>query len=176
VIETDRLALRPLSSDDLDAWADFLGDAGATRLTHLPGPVDRELAAKLLARWIAKAEGPVAMYAAVVRESGETAGFVGYVPRQLDWGDELELGWLLRRAFHGLGYATEAARALRPLVPGRVISLIRVENEPSKNVARKLGMEVEREVEVAGYATDVFVSPRPRPSSRARPRRRGSRP
>src|SRR3954471_2137351 len=76
MLETDRLALRPLSADDLEAWADFLGDADATRLTHVPGPVDRELAAKLLARWVAKGDGPVGTYAVVVRASGETAGFV----------------------------------------------------------------------------------------------------
>jgi RimJ/RimL family protein N-acetyltransferase len=163
VIETDRLALRPLGMGDLDAWTDFLADEEATRLTHFPGPVEPELAGKLLARWVERFDDPLGMYAVVVRESGETAGFVGYVPRRLDWGDELELGWLLRRAFHGRGYATEAARALRPLAPGRVISLIRVENEPSQKVARKLGMEIERETEVADLATYVFVSPRPLP-------------
>ena len=47
---------------------------------------------------------------------------------------------MLRRPFHGRGYATEAARALRPLVPGRVVSLIRIENDASRNVAQKIGM------------------------------------
>ena len=97
------------------------------------------------------------MYA--VRDGGgETVGFVGYSPRQLEWGKELELGWLLRRPFHGRGYATESARALRALVPGRVVSLIRVENEASANVARRLGMTLEREIVFAGFRTHVFAS------------------
>jgi RimJ/RimL family protein N-acetyltransferase len=65
----------------------------------------------------------------------------------MPWGDEIELGWLLRRPFWGRGIATEAAQALRPLVPGRVVSLIRVGNDASANVARKLGMTVERELD-----------------------------
>lgn len=104
-------------------------------------------------------EDPIGMYALVERESGETVGFVGFVKRELDWGDEIELGWLIRRAHWGRGYATEAARALRPLVPGRIVSMIRVENEASANVARKLGMSIERELDYYGFRTHVWVSP-----------------
>ena len=101
------------------------------------------------------------MYAGRLREDGDTIGFVGYSPRTLEWGDELELGWLLLPRFHGRGYATEATLAVRRLVPGRAISLIRVENDASKNVARTVGMTPEREIEFAGYRTDVFVSASP---------------
>ena len=158
-IETERLLLRPISLDDGDAWADFFGDEEARRLLHSPGSSDRPAADAALARWVDAFDDPVGMYAVVVRESGETAGWVGFVRRELDWGPEIELGWLLRRRFHGRGYATEAARALRPLVPGRVVSMIRIENEASQNVARKLGMDVDREVDYVGFATRVFASP-----------------
>lgn len=76
----------------------------------------------------------------------------------MEWGDELELGWLLLPRFHGRGYATEAARTIRQLVPGRVISLIRVENTRSINVARKLGMRLERDIQFVGRPTHVYVS------------------
>ncbi len=160
-IETERLDLRPLEAGDLDAWAAFLADPEATRLLHFPEPHSREQSAELLVRTIERAQGPVAMYAARLRETGETAGFVGYSPRTLDGGDELELGWLLLPAFHGRGYATEAARALRQLVQGRVVSLIRVENLASQRVALKLGMRRERELAFAGFATGVWASDRP---------------
>jgi RimJ/RimL family protein N-acetyltransferase len=160
LIETERLTLRLLSEDDLDAWADFLGDGEATRTLHTPDPVqdpDRVLAG--LRRWVAMADGEIGMYALVDREAGETVGFVGFVPRELDWGNEIELGWLVRRAFWGRGYATEAARALRPLVAGRIVSMIRADNPASENVARKLGMSLEREVDYYGFKTHVWVSP-----------------
>jgi RimJ/RimL family protein N-acetyltransferase len=41
--------------------------------------------------------------------------------------------------------------------------MIRVENEASAKVARKLGMTVERQVEYYGYRTRVWVSPAPEP-------------
>jgi RimJ/RimL family protein N-acetyltransferase len=160
-LETDRLLLRPISEADADAWAEFFADAEARKWLHSPGSDEGPVARAALARWIEAFDDPVGMYAVVVRATGEVAGWVGFVRRELDWGPEIELGWLLRRTFHGRGYATEAARALRPLVPGRVVSMIRVENEPSQNVARKLGMAVERELDYAGFATKVFVSAAP---------------
>jgi RimJ/RimL family protein N-acetyltransferase len=125
--------------------------------------LDRERALAGLRRWMSLADGDVGMHTAILRETGETVGFVGFVPRELSWGDEIELGWLVRRQFWGHGYATEAARALRPLVPGRVVSMIRVENEASARVAGKLGMRLERELEYYGYRTQVWVSPAPEP-------------
>lgn len=157
-LETERLFLRPIQRDDLEAWAAFLGDAEAMRIVHFPEPRDREFAQRLLEKTIARTVGQVTMYTVFLRETGETAGFVGYTPRELDWGSELELGWLLLPAFHGHGYATEAAQAIRQLVPGRVVSLIRVENDASVNVARKLGMRLERDIQFAGFATHVYVS------------------
>ena len=158
-MQTERLELRLLSEDDLDAWADFLADAEVTRLLHTPEPVlDRERALAGLRRWVAMADGPVGMYPLVERASGETVGFVGFIPRDHPWGHELELGWLLRRPFWGRGYATEAARALRPLVLERVVSMIRVENEASASVARKLGLTIEREVDYHGFKTHVWTT------------------
>jgi ribosomal-protein-alanine N-acetyltransferase len=157
-VETERLTLRAVEPGDLDAWAEFMADPDAVRFVHFPKPHDRELSERLLTRTIERADGAKAMYTVILRETAETVGFVGYSPRELEWGHELELGWLLLPRFHGHGYATEAAHVIRSLVPERVISLIRTENLASINVARKLGMRVERDVEYAGFATHVFVS------------------
>jgi RimJ/RimL family protein N-acetyltransferase len=157
MIRSERLQLRPLEQHDLEPWAALLADARATRLLHFPDPHSPEQSADLLDRTIGRADGPIAMYTVSVSATHETAGFVGYTPRTLDWGDELELGWMLLPAFQGKGYATEAARALRPLAPRRVISLIRVENTASQNVARKIGMHRERELTFAGFATTLWA-------------------
>ena len=69
VIETDRLLLRPVELDDLDACATFLADQVATRLLHFPDPHAREEAEELLDRTIARAAGEVAMYTVCVRSS-----------------------------------------------------------------------------------------------------------
>ena len=154
MIETERLTLRPLSRDDVEAWTRFMTDGDARAGLHTPNPVSAEDAAAGLDRFVGGAE----MYALVVRESGETAGFVGFIPRQMDWGDELELGWMLLPAYRGLGYATEAARALHATKDRRIISLIRSDNIASQSVALRVGAERERVFEYWGYETGVWVS------------------
>jgi RimJ/RimL family protein N-acetyltransferase len=157
-LQTERLDMRLLSEEDIDTWADFLGDPEARLLLHTPEPVqERERALAGLRRWVELADGPIGSYSVKLRDTGETVGFAGFIPRDHPWGRELELGWLIRRQFWGNGYATEAARALKPLVPGRFVSMIRVENEASANVARKLGMTVEREVDYHGFRTQVWT-------------------
>jgi RimJ/RimL family protein N-acetyltransferase len=158
-LQTERLDMRLLSEEDIDTWADFLGDPEARLLLHTPEPVqERERALAGLRRWVELADGPIGSYSVKLRDTGETVGFAGFIPRDHPWGRELELGWLIRRQFWGNGYATEAARALKPLVPGRFVSMIRVENEASANVARKLGMTVEREVDYQGFRTQVWTT------------------
>ena len=154
MIETERLTLRPLSRDHVDAWTRFMTDGDARAGLHTPDPVSSGDAAAALERFVEVAE----MYTLVVRKSGEAAGFVGFIPRTMDWGDELELGWMLLPAHRGRGYATEAARALRATKGRRIISLIRTDNPASESVARRIGAERERVFEYWGYETGVWVS------------------
>ena len=157
MIETERLLLEPLSREHVEPWTRFMLDGDARAGLHTPDPAaSAEEAAAGLDRFVDAAE----MYALRVRESGEIAGFSGFVPRTLEWGDEVELGWMLLPAHRGRGYATEAALALRPLRGERVISLIREDNPASQAVARRLGAERERVFHYWGYDTGVWVSHR----------------
>jgi len=59
-----------------------------------------------------------------------------------------EIGWILNPAFSGMGYATEAARALLGLAfeelgLHRVVARIDADNGPSIRVAKRLGMRQE---------------------------------
>jgi RimJ/RimL family protein N-acetyltransferase len=77
----------------------------------------------------------------------------------MEWGDELELGWMLMPDARGRGYATEAAAALRETKrEQRIISLIREDNPASQSVARRLGATRERIFEYWSYPTGVWVS------------------
>ncbi|HEY3543663.1 MAG TPA: GNAT family N-acetyltransferase [Gaiellaceae bacterium] len=155
MIETERLMLRPLSRDDLEPWTRFMLDGDARAGLHTPEPAtDPAQAEAGLDRFVEVAE----MYTLIVRESGETAGFVGFVPRTMEWGDELELGWMLMLDQRGKGYASEAAAALRATKDQRVISLIRTDNPASESVARRIGATRERVFEYWGYETGVWVS------------------
>jgi ribosomal-protein-alanine N-acetyltransferase len=72
----------------------------------------------------------------------------------------------VNRALWNRGLATEAAAACRDhcfssLGLERVISLIRPENLPSRRVAEKIGMAIEREVDWHGYGHFVYAAWRP---------------
>ncbi len=151
-----RLTYRAITHDDLDLFAEFLADEEATRYLIVPRPHTRAESSALLDRWVAQHEGDLGMYTASL--GAETVGWVGFVRRSLRWGDEVELGWSIRRSHWGRGFATEAALHLRPLGPERVVHLIHPENARSIQVARRLGAEVERETTIRGKPVAVFVS------------------
>ncbi len=82
--------------------------------------------------------------------------------QQIDGRPELEVGYHLRRDQWGHGYATEAAQvciryAFLSLGAAKVISLIRAENLPSRRVAERNGMQVEREVMHSGLPHLVYA-------------------
>ncbi len=69
---------------------------------------------------------------------------------------EVEIGYRLAQAQWGFGYATEAARAVRDygfkeLGLDRLIALVDPSNTASIKVARKIGMEFEKEALLDGY-------------------------
>jgi RimJ/RimL family protein N-acetyltransferase len=72
-----------------------------------------------------------------------------------------EVGWMLRRAFWGRGYATEGARAalqfaFSQLQQPHVISLIHPENAGSIRVAQRLRERLVDSIELMGNRTLVY--------------------
>ena len=153
-----RLRLRPIALEDLEPYAEFLGDAECTRFLLVPAPHTRELSRSLLERSVREHDGTIGMY--TLKDGGETIGWAGYQRRdaELLGTHEVELGWLIRKQHWGKGYASEAARALRPLGPKRVVHLIHPENIASIAIARKLGAVHERDTEIRGGPVSVWVS------------------
>jgi RimJ/RimL family protein N-acetyltransferase len=80
---------------------------------------------------------------------------------------EIEIGYRLDSAFWNRGLTTEAARAVRDhefrdLKLEYVNSLIHPENHPSRRVAEKNGMTLQRETTFRGFPTYVFAITRTR--------------
>jgi RimJ/RimL family protein N-acetyltransferase len=140
-LETDRLVLRPPRAEDLDGWAELMGDAEAARFIGGVQPragAWRGLAA-MAGSWALHGFG---MFSVVEKASGRWIGRLGPW-RPAGWpGDEV--GWGLVRRAWGQGYATEGSAAAmawarEALGWSDIIHCIDPANHASKRVAARLG-------------------------------------
>jgi ribosomal-protein-alanine N-acetyltransferase len=150
VLETERLRLRRFRHDDVDAIFAIIGDAVA--MQYYPQTFDREDAKQWVERNLRRyAEHGHGLYAVVLKDSDEVIGDCGVIRQIIEGEPQLEIGYHFRRDQWGHGYATEAARGCMGLAfhtfgAEKLISLIRPENLPSRRVAERNGMKLEREV------------------------------
>ncbi|HEY7477815.1 MAG TPA: GNAT family N-acetyltransferase [Actinomycetota bacterium] len=164
-LETERLDLRPLTPEDLDAFALVVGDPHSMRF--YPTPFDRDAARSWIGRTRERyAQDGYGLLAVVERATGELIGDCGPMLQPVDDERFVELGWHIRPDRQRLGFATEAAVACRDhawatLDVDRLISLIRPENVPSWSVARKLGFRPWRPTVRAGVGHVVWSLGRP---------------
>jgi len=164
-VETERLVLRQWRESDLDAFAEMMADPEVTRYLVPPVPVDRLTSWRLLAMYVG--HGVMRGYshwAIELRETGEFIGRAG--PWRPDGWPALELGWAIARRHQGRGYATEAGKVAlqvswERLKPDRLISLVRLGNDASVAVARRLGGRLTETIDFFGGPTQVFDYPAP---------------
>jgi [ribosomal protein S5]-alanine N-acetyltransferase len=150
VIETERLILRHFTDSDVDAVFAVIGDP--LTMKYYPQRFTREDAL----RWVTKSQeryrtDGFGLFAVVLKSSGDVIGNCGVVRQDVEGESMLEVGYHFRRDYWGHGYATEAARgcmdyAFRHLVAPKVVSFILAENQPSRRVAERNGMTMERQV------------------------------
>ena len=97
-----------------------------------------------------------------LKETKEFLGQCGLVMQADVAGkDEVEIGYLMLRRHWNQGFATDAACACRDygfhhLDLQRLVSLINPQNTPSKRVAEKVGMSLEKEIDLKGRRTCVY--------------------
>ncbi|MDR0285528.1 MAG: GNAT family N-acetyltransferase [Propionibacteriaceae bacterium] len=166
VIRTARLVLRDMGEADLPGLASMLEDPVA--MTHYEGPFsDGEVRGWLDRQRRRYAEDGYGLWAVVGRESGELLGQCGITWQDIGGEWRPEIGYHVKRAWWGYGYATEAALACRDyafdeLGMGEVWAQVRDSNIASMNVAIRVGMTVRyrfvkmyRGVEMPHYAFSV---------------------
>jgi RimJ/RimL family protein N-acetyltransferase len=164
VLETERLQLRNLVPADLDELTSILSDPETMR--YYPRPFTREECSEWITRNLERYEvDGFGLLAIMLKGDDEFVGDCGPVRRFVDGRDEVEIGWQVKRARWRQGIASEAGAACRdyafgPLGLTRVISLIRPENIPSRGVAEKIGMTIEKEIDYKGMAHYVYVRER----------------
>jgi RimJ/RimL family protein N-acetyltransferase len=174
-LETPRLVLRTFEERDCDALQEMFGDEDCVRYTIAqplaPWQTWRALAS-YVGHWQLRGYGP---YAVVEKATGSMLGPVGlWFPSE--W-PEPEIKWSLAKRFWGLGFATEAAVAVRNMAAGtlnraRLISLVRPGNTRSASVARRLGGVLEKTIPFRGDVAAVYAYDlkRPAPVASSNPR------
>jgi RimJ/RimL family protein N-acetyltransferase len=100
-------------------------------------------------------------FAMVLRGHDALIGYCGFFHHPEVPG-EVEIGYRLHPDYWNRGLITEAARAVcdhgfADLKLPRVISLVHPENVPSRRVAEKNGLRVEKEITFRGFPTLVYV-------------------
>jgi RimJ/RimL family protein N-acetyltransferase len=160
-ISTARLTLRPLRTEDLDAFGTILGDP--IGMSFYPHPFSHDESLAWIERDIARyAELGFGHLAVELDATGDLIGDCGPTILDIDGVDEVELGWHIRRDLWSQGYATEAAIATRDWVFDglgleRLVSLVRPENMASCRVAEKIGMTIERAIERRGVGHLIYA-------------------
>jgi RimJ/RimL family protein N-acetyltransferase len=114
LLETGRLRLRRCTADDLDALVELDSDPEVMRYISFGEPTPREYYAQvILPRWLAQYETTplIGYWVAETRDTGVFVGWFHLRPDRIDPGPQ-ELGYRLRRAAWGQGFATEGGQAL----------------------------------------------------------------
>ena len=141
-IETARLRIRRFAPADWAAVYAYASDSAV--MAWIPdGPMTEAQARE----FAADNAGPEAVALAVVlKDAGRLIGTLAFHPwfAPRTW----EIGWVFHPAYHGQGYATEAARALADYAFAvvhihRLIATCQPQNPASWRVMEKLGMRRE---------------------------------
>ena len=181
VLETERLILRALSMDDLDALAAIYADPVVRRFFP-EGTLTHEETREEL-EWIIDvyyARYGFGLWATMLKETGTFIGRCGLLPWKIvresesptrlegadefpdeDGGIEVEVAYLLAKSHWGKGLGTEAARAIvdhafEDLHLSRLICLFEPENVASRKVAENVGFTYENDVMLDGELLPVY--------------------
>lgn len=148
-LETERLALRRFTADDADLLIELDSDPAVMR--YLTGgeatapEMVRERHLPYIIAGYEKWDGDLGLFAAQERDGGAFIGWLCLRPEPDGPREEAELGYRLRRAYWGRGYATEGSQALlhkgfTELGVHMVWAATMAVNRGSRRVMGKLGM------------------------------------
>lgn len=144
ILETERLYLRHLQQSDYNALSKILQDE-EVMYAYAHAFSDEETKDWLERQLQRYEEYGFGLWAVILKETDEMIGQCGLTIQDWEGREVLEIGYLFQKAFWHQGYATEAAVACREfafktLHVDEVFSIIRDNNLPSQNVARRNSM------------------------------------
>jgi RimJ/RimL family protein N-acetyltransferase len=153
ILETKRLILRRLLPDDLASLYALYSDEEIRR--YFPEGTLTYEETKDELEWFLNGHPDhpqLGLWATIHKDTDHFIGRCGLLPWTIEQRPEVEVAYLLDKAYWGQGLATEAAQAIadygfEQLHLSRLICLIDPQNQASIRVARKIGMTLEKELE-----------------------------
>lgn len=151
ILETPRLILRHPELADLDRLYELYRDPDVTRYIPDAPRNFEETREELVWHMHGHPKYPeLGLWAAVHKATKQLIGRCGLLPWTIDGENEVEVAYLLGKAYWGQGLGTEAAKAIcdygfEKLNLARLVCLIDRENLASIKVAEKIGMKFEKE-------------------------------
>ena len=159
ILETERLLLRRLTTDDAEFMFELLNDPA-----FIQNIGDRHIQTLDDARsYIVK--GPASydkngfgLYLVVLKETGESIGICGLIRRE--GLEDVDIGYAFLPRFWSRGYAVEAAQATRTYAKDvvglkRIVAIVDPANDPSIRVLEKIGLRYEKMVRLSADDIDL---------------------
>jgi ribosomal-protein-alanine N-acetyltransferase len=160
-LQTERLILRSFREEDVDAMAELFANPDFMRFS-LGTFTERKKTVDFIEKVMGwDHAGMPSQFAVVLPAEHAVIGYCGF-HHHPEVPGVIEIGYRLHPDYWNRGLITEAAQAVRDhafadLKLPRVISLIHPQNIPSRRVAEKNGMKVEKEITFRGFPTLVFA-------------------
>jgi RimJ/RimL family protein N-acetyltransferase len=144
-ITSARVSLIPLTVPDAEEMAGVLSAGELYRFTGGRPPALDELRATYARQVIGHSPDGSEVWRNWIIRRGDDGAAVGYVQATIaDGGTRAEIAWVVGLQWQGLGYATEAARALVALLDADGVAVIEAHVHPdhaaSAAVARRAGL------------------------------------
>jgi len=165
-LETERLILRSFRKEDVERMAQLFANPDFMRFS-LGVFTQRKQTIAFIEKVMGWDRAGIPSQFAVVRRGEEEViiGYCGFFYHPEHGIEDIEIGYRLDPGYWNRGLITEAARAVRDhgfrdWKLSRVISLIHPENLPSRRVAEKNGMKVEKEIMFRGFPTLMYAMTR----------------
>ncbi|OZI10938.1 GNAT family N-acetyltransferase [Bacillaceae bacterium SAS-127] len=159
---SERLLFRPYNDNDIDFLGSLLTNPNIVRYIGNGQTRDEEGIKKFL-DWIYDTYSEDENYGLKMlleKGSNKPIGHAGLIPQIINGTEEIEIGYWISEEYWNRGFATEAARGFleygKRLNVGKMIALIQVNNIASQKVAKKIGMQLEKEIILNGKGVFVY--------------------